>query len=78
LAAQGRHDKLNGVLHADRVPPRVGDTFAGYEIELLLGRGGMGIVYLAADASLNRRVALKLLAPEPASRNLSRRSSIRT
>ncbi len=43
-----------------------GDDFAGYRIERRLGRGGMGILYLAIEPGLERRVALKLIAPEAA------------
>ena len=43
-----------------------GDEFAGYGIEQRLGRGGMGILYLAVEPGLERRVALKLIAPEAA------------
>ena len=35
-----------------------------YSIQRLLGRGGMGAVYLATERSLERSVAIKVLAPE--------------
>ena len=41
-----------------------GTTFAGYRVDSVIGRGGMGVVYLARDLSLERPVALKLIAPE--------------
>ncbi len=44
--------------------PRPGETFAGrYVIDRILGRGGMGIVYLATQAPLGRQVAIKVLKP---------------
>ena len=41
-----------------------GTAFANYRVESPLGRGGMGVVYCARDLSLDRPVALKLIAPE--------------
>ena len=44
--------------------PEVGTQFAGYRIEGVVGRGGMGVVYRATELALDRPVALKLIAPE--------------
>ncbi|WP_330253509.1 protein kinase [Nocardia sp. NBC_00565] len=42
----------------------IGEAFAGYSIEGVLGQGGMGTVYLARHPRLPRSVALKLLNRE--------------
>jgi serine/threonine protein kinase len=54
-----------------------GATFAGYRIESVVGRGGMGVVYRATDVRLERPVALKLVAPELAEDELFRRRFLR-
>jgi serine/threonine protein kinase len=42
----------------------IGEVVSHYRIEALLGSGGMGVVYLAQDLSLGRRIALKFLTAD--------------
>ncbi|MFN8741927.1 MAG: serine/threonine-protein kinase [Pirellula sp.] len=44
-----------------------------YEVERLIGSGGMGVVFKAFDTELNRPVAIKLLAPYLASSGPARK-----
>src|SRR6188472_2998740 len=39
-----------------------GSVFAGHRIEMVAGRGGMGVVYKATQLALDRTVALKVIA----------------
>lgn len=44
--------------------PLVGETLGGrYKIDRLIGRGGIGLVYLALDQVEGRKVVVKVLAP---------------
>ncbi len=42
----------------------VGKQVGNYKLDKLIGKGGMGEVYLAVDARLRRKIALKILPPQ--------------
>ena len=57
----------------------VGTMLAEFEVTEMLGEGGFGIVYLARDSSLDRRVALKEYMPSSlASRNAGAQVSVKS
>jgi len=63
---------------ADPLLPDLQRALAGrYVLERRLGRGGMGVVYLARELRLDRRVAIKLLPPERAVQPTARERFLR-
>ncbi len=58
--------------HCDEFP-----TVSGFTIERELGRGGMGVVYLATQDHIGRRVALKVVPGGPAAGGRERRRWLR-
>jgi CHASE2 domain-containing sensor protein/predicted Ser/Thr protein kinase len=68
LFADFEPEIVEAVLGSDREQPDgppLGreEIIAGFRIERLVGRGGMGVVYEATQLQLHRRVALKLIRP---------------
>ena len=67
-----RHTRRDGPAHKSHwgIPVittlPTGSTFAGYVIDAVVARGGMGVVYRATQLQPRRQIALKLIAPEHA------------
>jgi serine/threonine-protein kinase len=53
-------------------PDLVGQKVGGFEIEEIIGRGGMGVVYLAHDTKLDRSVAIKSIPAKLANDSTTR------
>ena len=57
-----RPPELAAILHPPQRPDEIG-RLPGYRVLKVLGKGGMGVVCLAEDETLHRRVAIKLILP---------------
>jgi eukaryotic-like serine/threonine-protein kinase len=78
----GSDDFLREVARVDeRSPPSIarleGTNIGRFKVVSEIGRGGMGIVFLAEDEKLRRKVALKLLPPSFAADEERRRRFLR-
>jgi len=57
-------DRVAAELFPEPQDVKVGSQIGPYRVEGTIGAGGMGVVYLAQDTKLKRRVALKVLPNE--------------
>jgi len=62
VRASGPHDPTRLILERAGVGP--GTRLGGFLLKEEIGRGGMGVVYLGIQESLNRQVAVKVLPPD--------------
>src|SRR4051794_8107126 len=57
--------------------PEIGEEVAGYKVEAVAGRGGMGVVFRAEHMHLTRQVALKVLTADLAGNRSFRQRFVR-
>ena len=63
---------IHALLSTPRHPEMLG-RIGRYDVDRLIGSGGMGVVFKAHDIDLNRPVAIKLLAPHLANSGVARK-----
>src|SRR2546429_5972405 len=69
---------MEGTRVREPIPGALQRALAGrYVLERRLGRGGMGVVYLARELRLDRRVAIKPLPPKRAPQATERQRLLR-
>jgi serine/threonine protein kinase/tetratricopeptide (TPR) repeat protein len=64
LVTAGELEKTQPARAQEEPEPTNGSTLGRYVVRGKLGRGGMGVVYLADDPELSRRIAIKLVRME--------------
>ncbi|HLW68896.1 MAG TPA: protein kinase, partial [Gemmataceae bacterium] len=69
-------DSILGFLAPARQPENLG-RLGDYEIQSVIGQGGMGVVLRALDERLGRIVAIKILAPQYAANAAARKRFLR-
>lgn len=65
-------ESMAGGVLSPAIHPEMLGRIGRYDVERLIGSGGMGVVFKAFDTELNRPVAVKLLAPYLASSGSAR------
>jgi hypothetical protein len=73
----GLEDVLELPMLARSTDPKAIGRIGAYEINDVLGRGGMGVVLDAFDTALHRRVAIKVLSPQLATSQTAHRRFLR-